>query len=37
MPHQYGHGNAASLLMHLPMLTLCKQMGNVGQIVAKVG
>ena len=32
-----GTGMRASLLMHLPMLTLCKQMGNVGQIVAKVG
>ena len=27
----------ASLLMHLPMLTRGKQMGNVGQLVSKVG
>ena len=36
-PTNTGTGMRASLLMHLPMLTLCKQMGNVGQIVAKVG
>lgn len=36
-PTNTGTGMRASLLIHLPMLTLCKQMGNVGQIVAKVG
>lgn len=36
-PTNTGTGMRASLLLHLPMLTLCKQMGNVGQIVAKVG
>ena len=36
-PTNTGTGMRASLLMHLPMLTICKQMGNVGQIVAKVG
>ena len=36
-PTNTGTGMRASLLMHLPMLTLHKQMGNVGQIVAKVG
>ena len=36
-PTNTGTGMRASLLMHLPMLTLLKQMGNVGQIVAKVG
>ena len=36
-PTNTGTGMRASLLMHLPMLTLCKQMGDVGQIVAKVG
>ena len=36
-PTYTGTGMRASLLMHLPMLTLLKQMGNVGQIVAKVG
>lgn len=36
-PTNTGTGMRASLLMHLPMLTLCKQMGSVGQIVAKVG
>lgn len=36
-PTNTGTGMRASLLMHLPMLTLGKQMGNVGQIVAKVG
>ncbi|MBQ8654142.1 MAG: ATP--guanido phosphotransferase [Clostridia bacterium] len=36
-PTNTGTGMRASLLMHLPMLTVCKQMGNVGQIVAKVG
>lgn len=36
-PTNTGTGMRASLLMHLPMLTQLKQMGNVGQIVAKVG
>ena len=36
-PTNTGTGMRASLLMHLPMLTLGKQMGDVGQIVAKVG
>ena len=36
-PTNTGTGMRASLLMHLPMLTAYKQMGNVGQIVAKVG
>ena len=36
-PTNTGTGMRASLLMHLPMLTIGKQMGNVGQIVAKVG
>jgi len=36
-PTNTGTGMRASLVMHLPMLTLCKQMGNVGQLVAKVG
>lgn len=36
-PTNTGTGMRASLLMHLPMLTLRKQMGDVGQIVAKVG
>ncbi|MGN1020145.1 MAG: ATP--guanido phosphotransferase [Aristaeellaceae bacterium] len=36
-PTNTGTGMRASLLMHLPMLTICKQMGNVGQLVAKVG
>ncbi|MDO4483124.1 MAG: ATP--guanido phosphotransferase [Clostridia bacterium] len=36
-PTNTGTGMRASLLMHLPMLTRCKQMGDVGQIVAKVG
>lgn len=36
-PTNTGTGMRASLLMHLPMLTICKQMGSVGQIVAKVG
>lgn len=36
-PTNTGTGMRASLLVHLPMLTLLKQMGNVGQIVAKVG
>ena len=36
-PTNTGTGMRASLLIHLPMLTLLKQMGSVGQIVAKVG
>ncbi|MBQ3484447.1 MAG: ATP--guanido phosphotransferase [Clostridia bacterium] len=36
-PTNTGTGMRASLLMHLPMLTQGKQMGNVGQLVAKVG
>ncbi len=36
-PTNTGTGMRASLVMHLPMLTICKQMGNVGQLVAKVG
>lgn len=36
-PTNVGTGMRASLTIHLPLLTLHKQMGNVGQIVAKVG
>ena len=36
-PTNTGTGMRASLLVHLPMLTRAKQMGNVGQLVAKVG
>ncbi|MBQ8200728.1 MAG: ATP--guanido phosphotransferase [Clostridia bacterium] len=36
-PTNTGTGMRASLLMHLPMLTRGKQMGDVGQLVAKVG
>lgn len=36
-PTNTGTGMRASLLIHLPMLTILKQMGSVGQIVAKVG
>ncbi len=36
-PTNTGTGMRASLLMHLPLLTRGKQMGNVGQLVAKVG
>lgn len=36
-PTNTGTGMRASLLMHLPMLTKGKQMGNVGQLVSKVG
>lgn len=36
-PTNTGTGMRASLLMHLPMLTKAKQMGNVGQLVSKVG
>ena len=36
-PTNTGTGMRASLKVHLPMLTMSKQMGNVGQLVAKVG
>ena len=36
-PPTTGTGMRASLLMHLPLLTKGKQMGNVGQLVSKVG
>ncbi len=36
-PTNTGTGMRASVLMHLPLLTKGKQMGNVGQLVAKVG
>ena len=36
-PTNAGTGMRASLLLHLPLLTRSKQMGNVGQMVAKVG
>lgn len=36
-PTNTGTGMRASLMIHLPMLTQAKQMGSVGQIVAKVG
>ncbi len=36
-PTNTGTGMRASLLVHLPMLNLTKQMGNVGQMAAKVG
>lgn len=36
-PTNTGTGMRASLMMHLPMLTLHKQMGNVNQSVAKLG
>lgn len=36
-PTNTGTGMRASLMIHLPMLTHYKQMGSVGQIVAKVG
>ncbi|MBQ7848769.1 MAG: ATP--guanido phosphotransferase [Clostridia bacterium] len=36
-PTNTGTGMRASLLLHLPMLTAGKQMGNVGQLAAKVG
>ena len=36
-PTNTGTGMRASLMMHLPMLTRGKQMGNVGQLVSKVG
>ena len=37
LPINTGTGMRASLLLHLPMLTQYKQMGTVGQTVAKVG
>ena len=38
LPHQHRDGHCARLLMlHLPMLTRFKQMGNVNQSVAKLG
>ncbi len=36
-PTNAGTGMRASLMLHLPMLTRCKQMGNVTQSVAKLG
>ena len=36
-PTNTGTGMRASLMLHLPMLTRHKQMGNVGQNVAKLG
>lgn len=36
-PTNTGTGLRASLMLHLPMLTLYKQMGNVNQSVAKLG
>ena len=36
-PTNTGTGMRASLMMHLPMLTRLKQMGNIGQSVAKLG
>lgn len=36
-PTNTGTGMRASLMLHLPMLTLFKQMGNVTQSVAKLG
>ena len=36
-PTNTGTGMRASLMLHLPLLTLFKQMGTVGQSVAKVG
>lgn len=36
-PTNTGTGMRASLMLHLPMLTRYKQMGNVGQNVAKLG
>lgn len=36
-PTNTGTGLRASLMLHLPMLTRFKQMGNVGQSVAKLG
>ena len=36
-PTNTGTGMRASLMMHLPMLTRYKQMGNVNQTIAKLG
>ena len=36
-PTNTGTGMRASLMMHLPMLTRCKQMGSVNQSIAKLG
>ena len=36
-PTNTGTGMRASLMLHLPMLTRCKQMGTVSQSVAKLG
>lgn len=36
-PTNTGTGMRASLMLHLPLLTYCKQMGHVGQSVAKLG
>ena len=36
-PTNTGTGMRASLMLHLPLLTRCKQMGNVTQTVAKLG
>ncbi|MBE5777736.1 MAG: ATP--guanido phosphotransferase [Clostridiales bacterium] len=36
-PTNTGTGMRASLMLHLPMLTRFKQMGNVGQNIAKLG
>jgi len=36
-PTNTGTGMRASMMLHLPMLTLFKQMGKVGQLAAKVG
>ena len=36
-PTNTGTGMRASLMLHLPMLTITKQMGAVNQIVAKLG
>ena len=36
-PTNTGTGMRASLLMHLPLLTKAKKMGDVGQLVSKVG
>lgn len=36
-PTNTGTGMRASLMMHLPLLTRCKQMGTVNQSVAKLG
>lgn len=36
-PTNTGTGMRASLMLHLPMLTRCKQMGNINQSIAKLG